>query len=502
MRTIWIPALTLAVFALGACSDDSGSPDGAAPAPEAGPDLALDSGGPSPDLTPDTGVDMAADGPAAAEAGGGDSSSPEAGLPDAAPDASGPTKLPTTAWAEAPAGAGATLARGVAADSAGNAYVTGTYMGTVSFGATKLVSSAPADTFVCKVSPAGKFLWAVSSAGGKGSWGAGVAADGTGHVYVTGGYGGVMTLGATKLTASGTGSTFVAKLDAATGKFLWAVTSSGVASHDDGHLIRVDGKGEPYLAGHYIGAKQFGTVKLASGGGNYHYVARLDAKGTFKWVVPVPGRADNDGLGFGINAKGESCIAGAYRFSVTVGGKTFTSLGQDDITVVGLDAAGKITFAATAGSTSTDRGWGAAREAGGGCVITGKVGSAPKFGSLSPTISGYSGGYVARLDKAGAYKWVTALNGTKSATGYDIALDAKGNATLTGSFEGQPSVGAATLSSLGGRDVPLLRLGPAGKLVWAVSGGGATVTVIGCVATLVPPAPVTVSVAVKFPALA
>jgi len=333
MRTIWIPALTVAVLALGACSDDSGSPDGAAPAPEAGPDLALDSGGPGPDLTPDTGIDMAADGPAAAEAGGGDASSPEAGPPDAAPDASGPAKMPTTTWAGAPGGTGATLARGVAADSAGNAYVIGTYMGTVSFGAAKLVSSAPADTFVCKVSPSGKFLWAVSSVGGKGSWGSGVAADGAGHVYVTGGYGGAMTLGTTKLTASGTGSTFVAKLDAATGKFLWAVTSSGVASHDDGHLIRVDGKGEPYLAGHYIGAKQFGTVKLASGGGNYHYVARLDAKGTFKWVVPVPGRADNDGLGFGINAKGESCIAGAYRFSVTVGGKTFTSLGQDDITV-------------------------------------------------------------------------------------------------------------------------------------------------------------------------
>jgi hypothetical protein len=81
---------------------------------------------------------------------------------------------------------------GLAVDSVGNSYVTGKFWGTAIFGNTTLVSWDN-NMFIAKVNPKGQFVWATAAPGV--SEGNGIAADSMGNVYVTGGFLGTASFG-------------------------------------------------------------------------------------------------------------------------------------------------------------------------------------------------------------------------------------------------------------------------------------------------------------------
>ena len=119
-------------------------------------------------------------------------------------------------------------ANAIALDDAGNAYVTGTFKGTVDFdpgpGVLEFTSSGSSqEGFVAKYSAAGTLVWA-AHLDGSSVYGHGVHVDSNGHVYVTGSYAGDLRyrLGAavTPLDGVGTLDIFVTKLDA-DGNLVW-----------------------------------------------------------------------------------------------------------------------------------------------------------------------------------------------------------------------------------------------------------------------------------------
>ncbi len=117
-------------------------------------------------------------------------------------------------WAVSAGGSGGDdVGSGIAVDNAGNSYVTGGFEGTATFGSTTLTSKGNADIFVSKLSPSGKFLWAVSAGGSGGDGGSGIAVDGSGNSYITGGFEGTATFASTTLTSKGSNDIFMAKLD-------------------------------------------------------------------------------------------------------------------------------------------------------------------------------------------------------------------------------------------------------------------------------------------------
>ena len=79
----------------------------------------------------------------------------------------------------------------LAVDNAGNAYATGTILGTTTFGSTTLSSeyATSADTFVWKLNANGSSVWAGEMGGLRTDpWG--ITTDGNGNAYVTGQWGG------------------------------------------------------------------------------------------------------------------------------------------------------------------------------------------------------------------------------------------------------------------------------------------------------------------------
>jgi hypothetical protein len=104
--------------------------------------------------------------------------------------------------------------RGVAFDSAGNAFFTGSFQSAVNFGGGNLVSAGDQDVFIVKYGPSGTHLWSArfGDMGLQTGWD--VAADSVGAIAITGGFKFKSTIdfGQGPLIGLGDGDTYVAKL--------------------------------------------------------------------------------------------------------------------------------------------------------------------------------------------------------------------------------------------------------------------------------------------------
>src|SRR5262249_10507671 len=124
----------------------------------------------------------------------------------------------TLVWAEPVGGTDIDQGNSVAADSAGNVYVTGTFSTTVDFdpgtGVANLSAGGFEDAFLLKLGPSGQYVWArdLATANFNAAQGTGVALDGAGNAYVAGYYEGTLTLGPGSggvLTSAGSFDVFV-----------------------------------------------------------------------------------------------------------------------------------------------------------------------------------------------------------------------------------------------------------------------------------------------------
>jgi hypothetical protein len=123
-------------------------------------------------------------------------------------------------------GASTDIGTAIAVDAAGNVYVTGNYAGTANFGGISRTSAGNNDVFVAKYNSSGTPQW-VRSAGGTGTdYGAGIAVDAAGNVYVTGYYQGTASFGGISSTSAGLYDIFVAEYNSS-GILQWVQSAGG-----------------------------------------------------------------------------------------------------------------------------------------------------------------------------------------------------------------------------------------------------------------------------------
>ena len=139
-----------------------------------------------------------------------------------------------------------------------------------------------------------------------------------------------------------------------------------------------------------------------------------------------------------------------------------------------IDAAGHLVFATQLhdeGGTET-RGTALAVGPDGDVYVTGLVEGQQI--DARPTGEGGSleTAFVARLDAAGAPRWVRHLASTGHARGTAVALADDGRVYVAGRFEGALLVGEDTLRSSGGTDAFVAGLDPDGSPRWVTSFGG------------------------------
>ena len=178
------------------------------------------------------------------------------------------------------------LGDGICADDLGNLCITGEFFATITFGSITLDAGTPEATiYVAKLNSDGEPIWAQKAGAGGYAFGQSVDMDAQGNAYVTGSYHGTMALGA--LTLPGPGDVnldvFVAKCASADGTFLWAIRGEG-PSGDRAVGIRTDADGTSYINGSYGLSWTIGNTTLTANGSADGFVAKLSADGATIWA--------------------------------------------------------------------------------------------------------------------------------------------------------------------------------------------------------------------------
>src|SRR5580658_2409149 len=179
-------------------------------------------------------------------------------------------------------GTGADRAFGIAVDSTGAAYVTGSTQ-SANFPVRNALQASLAggkNAFVVKLTPTGNGLAYSTYLGGNGSdAGNGIAVDSSGNAYITGDTTSTnFPATAYQKTYRGSQDAFVSKLNAA-GSALTYSTYLGGGSIDHGAAIAVDSTGTAYITGSTY-STDFPTLDAmqpAIGGGQNAFITRLKA---------------------------------------------------------------------------------------------------------------------------------------------------------------------------------------------------------------------------------
>jgi hypothetical protein len=189
-------------------------------------------------------------------------------------------------------GSGTEQSFGIAVDSAGSAYVTGTTDSPnfpTTAGAFDVTANGGFDAFVTKLTPAGSALVYSTYLGGSGSGGdsgIGIAVDSAGNAYVTGETTSddFPTASPVQAARGGGLDAFVTKLNPA-GSALVYSTFLGGSNLDTGQGIAVDSGGNAYVAG-FTSSPNFPTTTGAfdqtANGGDDTFVAKLTELATEK----------------------------------------------------------------------------------------------------------------------------------------------------------------------------------------------------------------------------
>jgi hypothetical protein len=215
-------------------------------------------------------------------------------------------------------GSGTDSATGIAIDSSGNAYVSGTTASTDFPTVSALqgtLAGGKTDAFVAKLNASGTALLYSTYLGGSGDdTGNAIAVDGSGDAYITGSTksANFPTHAALQTSLGGTQDAFVTELNAS-GTALVYSTYLGGSGTDGGNAIALDSGGNAYVAGSTT-STDFPTasaVQGTKGGGTDAFVAKLSAGGTALLYSTYLGGSLNDSAnGIALDGSGSSYVIG------------------------------------------------------------------------------------------------------------------------------------------------------------------------------------------------
>ncbi len=216
-------------------------------------------------------------------------------------------------------------------DSAGNAYISGIFRTSATFGTHSLTAGAKSDD---KVSLPNAFAASISAKDDKFTWATGgiskvearakdVALDGSGNTYITGFFQGKIAFGSHTLTCQGQADLFVVKLDKA-GKVLWARDTDG-AGREGADGIAVDKAGNVLVAGYHVGPARMGGKDLSGQGDRDVLLAMLDTNGKVLWISSHGGKARDQGVGVALDGQGRAVVTGYFTGEAKLGLHTVTA---------------------------------------------------------------------------------------------------------------------------------------------------------------------------------
>jgi len=391
------------------------------------------------------------------------------------------------------ANVGQAYGKALVTDAQDNFYYTSLFQGSIS--GKSMLAAGVIDNYFAKHNQNGQLIWE-KSFGGAGSItvGHGLAADGTGNVYITGYFGDETTTssltidfgnGITATSKSGY-DVFLAKYNP-DGSAAWALAlgNTNGATEERAWDIAVANNGDTYIAGAFTGTVNFDplgatpkNVNLNSVG---HFIAKYNSDGQNQWVQALPANITNifaEGYtSLDLNQQGQVLLTGVYRDVLTLGGQSINSAGQSDIFLASFETTnGQLNWLKSFGGPGVDIvSPGAMRVNGvGEPHLTGRFSGVSNFGGVILTSNSPGNTFVLACNANGEPKWgLVHTSNSGLDGGHRVDFDNQGNVYVAGWFRGTATfdqTGTTQLISHGTNDagdVFLAKYSSNGGLLWA-----------------------------------
>lgn len=272
---------------------------------------------------------------------------------------------------------------------------------------------------------------------------------------------------------------FVARFDAADAH-QWSVRFGG-ANDDAVHDLAMDTTGNVYITGYFGGALTIaGCATVNSTGGRDTFIAKLDsATGSCAWLTHLAGdTADQTGWGIAVSTDGAEVVAtGSYDGTIDVGNgaEATATPGEADGFIVSLNGTtGAINWGQRFGGNNDDGGLSVALD-GSDIIVGGFFDELVAFGTGTPIADVTAqDGFVAKLDGTndGEQTWIRRVGSNGNAYVRHVAVDSVGDVVINGIFNGDVDFGAGATSSVAGNDFFVAKFSSAGTLAWERAYGG------------------------------
>lgn len=301
--------------------------------------------------------------------------------------------------------------------------------------------------------------------------GRGVAIDSKGGVVVAGEFQGTLDLGPAggpPLVSNGNSAdVFLIAFDG-NGAHQWS-KAFGDNDIQRAQAIAVDATDRIFITGSARSKVDFGGGALQAQGGYDLFVAQFDPDGKHGWSKLYGDGADQNGRGIAALANGDVALTGSFSGVLDLG----TGMGMDghtysDVLVARLHGDGAVAWQKHFEAGGDQIGRAVAAGPDDTIAVAGSVRAALDFGKGAVTYGGGMDAFVAKFDGQGNCIWSNGYGDGSDQIGLGVAMDAAGNALVTGYMTGAMTVGDEQLNDSGYGDIFVAKLASfTGDKLWA-----------------------------------
>jgi hypothetical protein len=355
---------------------------------------------------------------------------------------------------------------GVAIDSSGNVYITGSFLGTVIFdgvGGSHSLTANATTSYVAKFSTNGDYEWAKTfdTNSGSSSYAQDIAINSSGDIYIAGIFNGTVTFdgaGGSHNQTTANNDSFVTEYSP-DGAYQWTRTADASASgaYIEPMRLAVDSSGNVYVVGWWGGTIVFDGV----GGNNSQtvsqsqaaFITKYSANGAYDWTKVTYNSVLNAFTGansVATDKNGNVYIAGSFRGTVLFDGPGGSDSQTDPVTssaayLTKINANGTYGWTRindTSSSGSFSDGAEVATDYDGSVYYSGSFWGTVVFdgpgGSDSQT-SANEATFLTKINASGTYQWTSITDPVSSGAmslPQGLAADNDGNVYVLGRWHG------------------------------------------------------------------
>ena len=358
-------------------------------------------------------------------------------------------------WAKSLGGKDWESGNSIALDSYNNVYITGNFNGILDFdpgvGVYNLQSKGGDDMFILKLDENGDFVWVKSLGGLYLDIGTSIIIDSDNNIITTGFFGGTIDfdLGPNifNLTSKGKYDIFILKLDKY-GNFVWAKSIGGL-KNDQAYSIYLDSENNIYTSGYFSGTVDFdpgtGVSTLSTNVGEYDiFILKMDEDGNFVWAKSIPELSKLHNVSISFDSNDDIYVTGYFKDTIDLDlGMTVHNLVSNDgsdIFLLKMNKDGNFIWAKGIGSLGDEVSSSIILDSNDDIYITGYFSETMNFDLGIDTFILSSIGdrdiFILKLNENGNFIWVKSIGGLKDDRTYSIFLDSENNIYTSGQFHG------------------------------------------------------------------